>query len=388
MKYHHGSTQLEYSVFSNNGVDEIHLLITPQALQPYKQQLSELLNGLDDFITPSWGIAPVPVFIRFFVSDYANQTDLVPSVRETFNGRLAECALSVVQQPPLTGQKVAAWVYLVKCSDAGIGKKQFNGVDATVLSRNGYAHCWTAGLMNTNGAHGSYEQTDTVFKSYQTLLEKDGMSLQSNCIRTWLFVKDVDFNYQGVVDARRKYFETLGMTPETHYIASTGIEGRYADPGTSVLMDAYSISGLHPGQIRHLKAPDMLNPTHEYGVTFERGTSVDYGDRRHIFISGTASIDRYGQVVHKGNVAKQTRRTLDNIQALLAEAGADMAHVRHLIVYLRDVSDRTVVDTFFREHYPDIPRIIVLAPVCRPEWLIEMECMAVMPVSNPQFNDF
>ena len=35
-----------------------------------------------------------------------------------------------------------------------------------------------------------------------------------------------------------------------------------------------------------------VNRTYEYGVTFERGTAVTYGDRRHVFIAGTASIDR------------------------------------------------------------------------------------------------
>jgi len=94
----------------------------------------------------------------------------------------------------------------------------------------------------------------------------------------WLFVKDVDVNYQGVVVARKALFEGLGLTPGTHYISSTGIEGRHSDPGVNVLMDAYSVGGISPEQIRFLTAPEMLNPTHEYGVTFERGTAVDYGD--------------------------------------------------------------------------------------------------------------
>ena len=27
--------------------------------------------------------------------------------------------------------------------------------------------------------------------------------------------------------------------------------------------------------------------------------------------------------------------------------------------------------------FPNVPRMITLAPVCRPGWLVEMECMAV-----------
>ena len=35
-----------------------------------------------------------------------------------------------------------------------------------------------------------------------------------------------------------------------------------------------------------------------------------------------------------------------------------------------------------------VPTVIVLVPVCRPGWLIEMECMAIAPRRNPQFPTF
>ena len=59
----------------------------------------------------------------------------------------------------------------------------------------------------------------------------------------------------------------------------------------------------------------------------------------------------------------------------------------HIIVYLRDVADYTVVSGMFRRKFPDIPTVIVLAPVCRPEWLVEMECMAIRRIQS-DFNDF
>ena len=65
-------------------------------------------------------------------------------------------------------------------------------------------------------------------------------------------------------------------------------------------MDTYAVKGLQPGQIQFLYAPTHLNPTYEYGVTFERGTAVTYGDRKQIFISGTASIDNKGEIYIRG----------------------------------------------------------------------------------------
>ena len=51
-----------------------------------------------------------------------------------------------------------------------------------------------------------------------------------------------------------------------------------------------------------------------------------------------------------------------------------------MLVYLRDPADYAVVREMYEERFPDIPRVIVLAPVCRPGWLIEMECMAMHPL--------
>ena len=48
-----------------------------------------------------------------------------------------------------------------------------------------------------------------------------------------------------------------------------------------------------------------------------------------------------------------------------------------MIVYLRDPSDYDAVKAMYDEKFPNVPKVIVLAPVCRPTWLIEMECIAV-----------
>ena len=48
-----------------------------------------------------------------------------------------------------------------------------------------------------------------------------------------------------------------------------------------------------------------------------------------------------------------------------------------MIVYLRDTADYAVVRDIYEECFPQKPVVFLLAPVCRPGWLIEMECMAV-----------
>lgn len=261
------------------------------------------------------------------------------------------------------------------------------GEKEVVLIHNGYSHGFLS-HMHVANLEDSYSQTKTIFNDYIGWLKKEKQTLAENCLRTWIFVRDIDNNYSGMVKARNEVFAAKGLTPATHFIASTGIEGQTQFVSTLVMMDAYSIGGLEPGQIKYLVALENLSQTHEYGVAFERGTSIDYGDRRQIFISGTASIDCHGKILYLNDVEKQAERVFDNIKALLLHAESDMSDVNSMIVYLRDRADTLFVENYLAANYPKIPTLLVLAPVCRSGWLIEIECTAIKAIVNPKFRNF
>lgn len=304
-----------------------------------------------------------PVFARYFLSDAANQAQGLADGWE--------CAVSVVQQPPLNGSKLALWIYYQE--DAR--PVPVANTAMWMVERGDYRHLWL-GSASLPGAT-SYQATYDMLDAYASQLGDLGLSLADNCLRTWFFVRDVDVNYRGVVEGRNRLFDRNGLTADTHFIASTGIGGVPARPDVSVLFDAYAVGGIKPEQVKYLHAPSHLNPTHEYGVAFERGTAVDYADRRHVFISGTASINNRGEVEHPGDIVRQTARMLENVEALLADADCGWQDVAHCIVYLRDTADYDVVSEIFVQRLPDMPRVITLAPVCRPGWLVEVECMAI-----------
>ena len=238
-----------------------------------------------------------------------------------------------------------------------------------------YRHLWCGSAHNTEAD--SEQQTQNIFDLYTEQLGKEGCTLRDNCIRTWFFVNDIDLNYGGMVRARNTTFAKEELTNETHFIASTGIGGRQANPKVLTQMDAYAISGINPDQVRQLYASTHLNRTSDYGVSFERGTVVTYPDRQHVFISGTASIDNRGQIMHEKDIKKQTDRMIENVEALLKEAGSGFDDVCQTIVYLRDIADYALVSRTMQQRFPDTPMVIVHAPVCRPGWLVEMECMAI-----------
>ena len=233
----------------------------------------------------------------------------------------------------------------------------------------------------------SYMQTWQTLFIYIDILKLFQATLEGNCVRTWFFVRDVDTQYGGLVKSRRECFVEQRLTSETHYIASTGIGGSPYDPKALVQLDSYAMTGFEPQQQRYLYGLSHLNRTIEYGVTFERATLMQYGDRNHVFISGTASINHKGEVMYVGNVQQQTFRMWENVETLLNEGDMSYEDVMQIIVYLRDSADYEMVKGMFDQKFPHIPTVFTLAPVCRPTWLIEMECMAVKKANN-DFRNF
>ena len=372
-----GMEKILTKVFSfevSGGVSEYHAIVrVAHPKLTYQEQAEAVMDASVRLLEGELQEA-VPVFMRFFVSDAANQAAYLQALCT----RYMDCPFSIVEQPPLDGTKVALWVYLQK----GVQNRNMSH-NVCEVKHNGYRHLWMAGACNR--ASGSESQTRLLLEDYVVSLAEQGCNLADHCIRTWFFVQNVDVNYAGLVKARNEVFLTQGLTNETHFIASTGIAGRHADPKVLVQMDSYAVDGVQKEQIHYLYAPTHLNRTSEYGVSFERGTYIDYGDRRQVFISGTASINNKGEIVYPGDICKQTLRMWENVETLLAEAECSFEHVGHLLVYLRDITDYAIVKEMFDERFLEIPKVFLWAPVCRPGWLIEMECMAVKTIKDNRF---
>ena len=174
------------------------------------------------------------LFQRYFLSDATNQ--------EVKRGTFNPLSLSSIQQPPLDGSKVAAWLYLANDMDV----KECEGL--VTASHNGYEHLWMMGLTESEGD--SAQQTTTLLNRYEAALQRCGATIADNCVRTWFYVRDVDTQYAGMVRARRTFFETHGLTKSTHFIASTGIGGSPADTRALIQLGTYAVKGLAPEQLR------------------------------------------------------------------------------------------------------------------------------------------
>lgn len=365
----------EYAPRMSKGRREVHVTFVPVACSEgnVSDQLNRIVRAYDEAMRSYRIDGCVTVMKRVFLSDVTNQAQEASDVLSALPG-----ALSVIgQRPCRQGVKAALLIIMT----AGVVPDSTGNV--TVVRRTPYTDIWTMSLT----AHGdSYKATHDIFSTYISSLAP--LRLSCECKRTWLYMRDIDTRYAGMVKARNEVFCDQGLTPAHGFIASTGIEGASSDREALVTLDAFAVDGLEKGQTRHLSALGSLNATTDYGVAFERATAIVYGDRTHIIVSGTASIGPDGQIVAPGDVAMQTRRALSNIEALLADGGGVLADIVHAVVYVRDPSDAGVVSHIVADRLSDVPFVTVHAPVCRPGWLVEIECMAITEAGDPAYADY
>jgi enamine deaminase RidA (YjgF/YER057c/UK114 family) len=102
-----------------------------------------------------------------------------------------------------------------------------------------------------------------------------------------------------------------------------------------------------------------------------------------VFVRGQVGQDLDTAVnVGIGDAAAQAEQAMQNIEKLLGEAGAKVEHICKITIYLTDPRFREAVYRVIGSHlkrvYP-VSTGIVVAGLGRPEWLVEVDVIAVIP---------
>jgi enamine deaminase RidA (YjgF/YER057c/UK114 family) len=104
---------------------------------------------------------------------------------------------------------------------------------------------------------------------------------------------------------------------------------------------------------------------------------------RTVFVRGQVgqNLDT-AQSVGIGDAAAQAEQAMHNVRQLLAEAGASLEHICKLTIYLTDPRFREsvyrTIGRWLKGVYP-VSTGIVVAGLARPEWLVEVDVIAVIP---------
>ena len=251
---------------------EYHIIIhSTKPEDTYEEQLNAVLNTYDYLLTQELKGA-VAILKRYFLSDAANQADTLLAL--TTEG--SDCALSIVEQPPLDGTKIALWVYLLTDVQTQV---LHNGLFE--VKHSAYRHFWGGSAFN-RAANSEY-QTRLLLNDYVMQLMEQGCKLADNCIRTWFFVQNVDVNYAGVVKARNEVFVTQNLIP---YLTQTAIGIReklsvfgddYDTPDGSCIRDFINVVDLakaHVIAIRRILEKTQKEKVEVFNIGTGRGVSV------------------------------------------------------------------------------------------------------------------
>ena len=127
-----------------NGDEEYNLVVTPPAHLTFEEQIKFVQAAYAE-AAKSLGLDPeTAIFRRLFLSDVMNQAALVRNSELVDDHGENPVAISIVQQPPLTGAKIALLAYHI-VTKGQLSKKRFT-MKHVLVKKNGKRHLWSTRL--------------------------------------------------------------------------------------------------------------------------------------------------------------------------------------------------------------------------------------------------
>ncbi|MCK4417297.1 MAG: hypothetical protein KAV99_03950 [Candidatus Latescibacteria bacterium] len=389
-RFGHWKEPTQVARIESLGITELYICTRPTRDEGgFAEQAHSMYNNLFQILSEHGASSQNVITEKVFFSDVDRQFRKLKQLRKHWYSRFLPTAHDLpatifLHQPcchPGRLCELQAYV-LLPTGDDEVKIRTLDGtpelVSGKVVEYRGMRHLYLTNLTGGKGTDGLdfVSQAEDMFGRAETLLRKEGLSFR-DVIRTWIYVNNIERDYADLNRVRTKFFQQHGVT---RLPASTGIQGATYPKERGCAMDLYTLTANEPVEIEVIHAPTM-NEARQYGSSFSRGMKVVREDLIVAYVSGTASIDNKGNVVHIGDIENQVHRMLSNVEELLAAQNITPNNIVSLITYLKEPN---FLDTFYKiyeEHsFPkDAPNTVSTADICRPEWLCEIEAIAVVP---------
>jgi len=95
-----------------------------------------------------------------------------------------------------------------------------------------------------------------------------------------------------------------------------------------------------------------------------------------IFVAGQAPVNPSTNELELGDVRSETRRTLQNIKAILEAAGSSLRDVVRVGVFLADVKDFDAMNAVYKEFFTEDPPARTTVGAQLPKIKVEIDCIA------------
>lgn len=259
----------------------------------------------------------------------------------------------------------------------------------TLLKKNTCREIISEGILPQDITKSTFEQANSIFAVISDILTANGF-IPSDIYRQWNYIQGITVlndgsqNYQEFNDARSIFYSSDvwnngypaatgigtgrgGVMIEFSAIKEEEVPNKPIDNPMQVAAHNYSQEVLDGKVIEELK--ERTTPK------FERARLLGST----IFISGTAAI-KGEHSNHSTNAVEQTAETMEIMDRLVSKENIPVAnngsHYRFLRVYVKNECDIPTVREFMEAHYPTVCKQYLVADICRPELLVEIEGLA------------
>lgn len=245
-------------------------------------------------------------------------------------------------------------------------------------------------LTLTEQATGARGEADALLRAtelaYQEIFDVLERTQHRHLVRIWNYLPQINAQadgeerYRHFNAARQMAFRKCGRATMGTVPAASALGTKAGSPLCIYFLAARSAPKMieNPRQTSAYHYPPKFG---RHSPIFSRACVWGEPGRSKLFISGTASIVGH-ESIHCGNVEAQTRETLVNINALVAEANRIVGALRYftqdlmLKAYLRNASDLPAVKATVAEVLGPVPGMVFLqADVCREDLLVEIEAV-------------
>lgn len=226
---------------------------------------------------------------------------------------------------------------------------------------------------------------EATYAAYRALLQALQATGYAHLLRIWNSIPHINVDDAGLERYRRfnlqryKAYQESGRPTETGAPAACAL-GSFGGPLVLHCLASKSPAEAieNPRQTSAYQYPQQYGPR---APSFSRAAlwRDENGPGDVLFVSGTASIVGH-QTMHPGDVVAQTRETLANLEAIVAQAvlhrarGISRLSDLTLKAYLRHPADAPAVRKVLTEHGLDVDAVLMLhADVCRADLLVEIE---------------
>jgi enamine deaminase RidA (YjgF/YER057c/UK114 family) len=129
----------------------------------------------------------------------------------------------------------------------------------------------------------------------------------------------------------------------------------------------------------------LFNPETMFKPTAGYSQIAEVKSGKLVYIAGQVPFDQAGQLVGKDNFLAQAEQVFKNLEAAVVAAGGTFDDVVKLNYFCVEGVDPSLIpgilairDRFVNTKTPPISTFVVVKRLVRPEWLIEIEAVAVV----------